>query len=133
MSTNYYNTLIQIAEDSPTQTSAAPDLTKQSVASQQFALISEHPYTYTSDDVIFARVAGKELLAPEDVASAQAEYFRSGRACMRTSPLAKTHGWGLHSDADGKLALVAAESDEYQRLSDDDSVKKIRAMRRSRR
>lgn len=132
MSTNYYNTLIQIADDSPTQTSVTPDLTKQSVASQQFQLIAGNPYTYTSDDVIFARVVEKESIPVDQVPSAREEYFKKGRACLRTSPLAKTHGWGIHANAEGKIALVAAESEEYRRLSDDDSVTKLKAMRRSR-
>lgn len=132
MSTNYYNTLIEIADDSPTATSVAPDLTKSSVASQQFALVSENPYTYTSDDVIFHRVAEKESIPADQVAAAQEEYFQKGRACLRTSPLAKTHGWGIHSNDEGKIALVAAESDEYKQLQSDDAVKKVKAMKRSR-
>lgn len=131
MSTNYYNTLIQIADDSPTATAVVPNLGKQSVATQQFVMISDEPYTHTSDDVIFARVAEKEAIPPADIPAAREEYFRKGRSCLRTSPLAKTHGWGIHADADGKLALVAAGSDEYQRLLEDESVTKLKAMRRS--
>ncbi len=133
MSTNYYNTLIQIAEDSPTLSAVTPDLTKQTVASLQFTLISEQPYTYTSDEIIFARVAEQQGIAPENVAAEREAYFASGRACLRTSPLAKTHGWGIHANAEGKLALVAADSEEYRELMEDDSVTKVRAMRRSRR
>lgn len=132
MSTNYYNTLIEIAEDSPTPTSVVPNLTKSTVASQQYELIADNPYTYTSDDVIFHRVAEKESIPADQVPSAQEAYFQKGRACLRTSPLAKTHGWGIHSDAEGKIALVAAESDTYKQLQADDSVKKVKAMRRSR-
>ena len=132
MSTNYYKTLITLAPDSPTQSSVVPDLTKESVASQQYRWISEAPYELTSDDVIFRRVAKKEGLQPADIPPAQAEYFAKGRACLRTSPLAKQYGWGIYSDEDGKLALVPAESQEYRRLIDDSSVTKIAAMRRSR-
>ncbi len=132
MSTNYYNTLIQIADDSPTNTSVTPNLQKQSVATQQFVMITDGPYTHTSDDVIFARVAEKNGIPPEEIPAARDEYFRTGRACLRASPLPKTHGWGIHADAEGKLALVAAESDEYRRLLEDESVTKLKAMRRSR-
>lgn len=132
MSTNYYNTLIQIADDSPTATSVVPNLEKQSVATQQFLMITDEPYTHTSDDVIFARVAEKNGISPGELPAARDEYFRAGRACLRTSPLPKTHGWGIHADAEGKLALVAAESDEYQRLLADEGVTKVKAMRRSR-
>ena len=75
MSTNYYNTLIEIADDSPTATSVSPNLTKPSVASQQFEMISRNPYTYTSDDVIFARVAEKESIAEDDMEAARRAYF----------------------------------------------------------
>lgn len=131
MTTNYYNTLIKISADSPTASSIAPDLTKSSVASQQFALIAESPYTYTSDDVIFARVAEKESIPADNIVTARQEYFEKGRACLRTSPLAKTHGWGIHANDEGKVALIAAESDTYKQLVEDDSVKKVNAMRRS--
>lgn len=43
MSTNYYNTLITISEDSPTRQSIVPDLNRSSVASQQYTWITEHP------------------------------------------------------------------------------------------
>lgn len=131
MSTNYYNTLIEIAPDSPTASSVAPDLTKPGVASQQFSLIAENPYTYTSDDVIFTRVAEKESIPEDEIPAARQEYFKKGRACLRTSPLAKTHGWGIHANDEGKIALVAAESEEYKLLVADEGVKKFKAMRRT--
>lgn len=132
MSTNYYNTLIEIADDSPTATAIAPDLTRSTVASQQFSVISEHPYTYTSDDVIFMRVADKESIPDEQLAEARETYFQKGRACLRASPLPKTHGWGIHANEEGKIALVAAGSDTYRALQEDESVKKVKAMRRTR-
>ncbi len=132
MSTNYYNTLITVADDSPATTASIPDLTKSSVAAQQFQWISDAPYELTSDDVIFARVAEKQGISEAERASEQEAYFQTGRACLRTSPLAKKYGWGLHSNADGKLALVAVESDEYAALMTDDSVTKVKAMRSSR-
>ena len=132
MSTNYYDTLITIAPDSPTRKSIVPDLTKASVASQQYQWITEQPYSLTSDDVIFRRVAEKEGISEADRSAAQKEYFQTGRACLRTSPLAKQYGWGIHADAEGRIALVAAESDEYAELSSNDDVKKIAAMKRSR-
>ena len=133
MSTNYYNTLIQIAEDSPTTTPVIPNITTQSVAEMQFRLLYERPYEFTSDDVIFDRVAEKNAIPVEDIPAARDSYFKTGRACLRTSPLAKTHGWGIHANAEGKVALIAADSDEYRRLSEDKSITKLRAMRTSRR
>ncbi|MCA9834363.1 MAG: hypothetical protein KC435_10470 [Thermomicrobiales bacterium] len=132
MTTNYFNTLIVVADDSPTDHAVVPDLTKGSVAAQQYVMITDHPYTYTSDDVIFARVAAKEAISVEAMADAQGEYFQKGRACLRASPLPKQYGWGVHHDAEGKIALVAMDSPEYAALVADDSVTKTKAMRRSR-
>lgn len=132
MSTNYYNTLITISEDSPTATSVIPDLGKSSVAAQQFQWITDQAYELTSDDVIFRRVAEKEGIADHLRDAAQKEYFKTGRACLRTSPLAKQYGWGIHSNEEGKLALVAVESAEYAALVADDRVKKVAAMKKSR-
>lgn len=132
MTTNYFDTLITIAEDSPTHTSIVPDLSKPSVAAQQFQWITERPYELTSDDVIFRRVAEKQGIADHLRQSAQAEYFHTGRACLRTSPLAKQYGWGIHANEDGKIALVAAESETYKTLIADDRVKKVTAMRSKR-
>lgn len=132
MSTNYYNTLITLALDSPTERAVVPDLTKSSVASQQYAWIDDQPYQLTSDEVIFRRVAEKQEIPEAQRPSEQEEYFKKGRACLRASPLAKQYGWGIHSDSDGRIALVAAESDEYAALLADDAVAKVAAMRKSR-
>lgn len=132
MSTNYYNTLITISEDSPTRQALIPNLGKSSVASQQFQWISDQPYELTSDDVIFRRVAEKEQIPIAERPSAQEAYFQTGRACLRTSPLAKQYGWGIHADAHGRIALIAAESDEYAALVADETVTKVAAMRRTR-
>lgn len=132
MTTNYYNTLITLAEDSPTQQSIRPDLTKSSVAAQQYLWISEHPYKHTSDDIIFRRVAEKQAIPDHLRDAAREEYFQTGRACLRTSPLAKQHGFGIHANEEGKIALVPAESDRYMELLADVNVKKVPAMRKSR-
>jgi hypothetical protein len=49
------------------------------------------------------------------------EFFSKPCACMRTSPLPKTYGWGLHFNAEGKVAVVPVGSKEYQRLKNDPS------------
>lgn len=132
MTTNYFNTLITVAEDTPTSSSVVPDLSKESVAAQQYRWVSDQPYALTSNDVIFARVAAKLDIPPAERAAEQEAYFTTGRACLRTSPLAKQYGWGIHADAEGRIALVAMESDRYAELVADETVTKRRAMRRSR-
>ena len=132
MTTNYVNTLILIADDSPTYHAVIPDPEKQNVAAQQYAMIAAAPYVYTSDDVIFARVATRDAIPDESLADARAAYFAAGRACLRASPLPKQYGWGIHHNAEGKIALVPVGSPEYAALIADDSVTKLKAMRRTR-
>jgi hypothetical protein len=40
--------------------------------------------------------------------------------------------WGIHNNAEGKIALIAVESPEYKRLMNDPRTTKIRAFRSSR-
>ena len=64
--TNYNNTFIEVAEDCPVEESDFPSLRKKKSAVRiQYALISEHPYEFTSDDVIFAVHAGKNDIPEE--------------------------------------------------------------------
>jgi hypothetical protein len=46
--------------------------------------------------------------------------------------LGKRYGWGIHHDADGRVALVALGSDEYEALAGDPAVTQRRAMRSKR-
>lgn len=129
-STNYTNTLIETSADCARLEGTAP--TKEgSVAEVQHRLICEAPYAHTSDDVIFQT----EVLRgrAEDTAQARAEYFSVGRPCLRASPLVKTYGWGVHADAQGRIALIGRESADYARLAEDPSVAKVAGMRSKRR
>ena len=67
-STNYYNTFIEIADDCPLDEGEMPPIKgeKKSVANHQFDMLYEHPYQYTSDDVLFGVFAiRKEFAAGE--------------------------------------------------------------------
>ncbi len=64
---------------------------------------------------------------------AWAAFFARGQPCLRTSPLAKTYGWGIHSDAAGRVALVGMESERYAAFVADDATVKTAAMRSGRR
>lgn len=126
--TNYTNTLIEVAVDCRATRGGAPPR-PGTVAALQFDLLSEKPYHYTSDDLIYEvhclRRSPKERQTRE-------EFFSKGQPCLRTSPLAKTYGWGLHHNADGKVALCAVESDEYQAFREDAKTAKVCAMRNRR-
>lgn len=123
--TNYFNTFIAIAPDSKVTEGQEPG-ERALTARRMFEMIQGHPYRYTSDDVIYAaHVAAK---GPE--ALSREAFFSKGQACLRASTLAKTLGWGIHFDAEGRVALYGAESVEYRRFLQTQDVKF--AMRSSR-
>lgn len=134
-STNYFNTLIEIAEDCPASEGEMPPIKgeKQSVANLQFELLYEHPYEYTSDDVLFSVFATRKEIPQRELEEQRAIYFSKGQPCFRASPLTKRYGWGIHSNAEGKVAMFAVESEKYQQLVADESVVKKKAMRSKRR
>ena len=129
--TNYYNTLIEIAEDSPVQAGTLPPAKgeQKTVAGLQFEMLFEHPYEFTSDEVLYTVFAQRKAVPQTEWAEQRQAFFSKGQPCFRASPLTKTYGWGVHSNGEGKIAIYGAESDEYRRLVEDDSVKKVRAMR----
>ena len=132
--TNYHNTLIEIAEDANTQKGEMPPVKadKKTVAHLQFMRLYENPYKYDSDEVLFDVYAERKAFEESEMAEQRVEYFSTGQPCFHTSPLTKRYGWGVHSNADGKIAIHGLESDEYKRLVNDPSVKKVKAMRSKR-
>ena len=130
--TDYYDSFIQIADDCPVLSGEVPQPKndKPTVASRQYEMIVENPYRYTSDDVIFTIHAERNGLEAND--QNRAAFFAKGQPCLRSSPLAKRYGWGIHSNAQGKVAIYAAGSEEYQKLAKDGKLKQIKAMRSSR-
>ena len=132
--TNYFNTLIEIAEDCPAISGIVPPIRggKRSVANYQFELIFEQPYQLTSDELIFYIQAVRKEISDAERDAAREEFFSKGQPCLRTSPLAKRYGWGIHSNTDGKVALLSADSEKYADLLADSSVAKIKALRSKR-
>lgn len=137
--TNYQDTFIEVAEDTRAEKSKTPGQAARksgnqvkSVAQAQFELIADHPYKYTSDDVLFQVYADRKNLSQDAYDGARDAFFSKGQPCLRTSPLCKTYGFGIHCDRNGKIALYGRESEEYQKFVADPSVKKVKAMRSSR-
>lgn len=133
-STNYYNTFIEIADDCPATTGEIPPVkgNTQSVANLQYEMLAEQPYTYTSDDVLFAVFATKKQLPAEEWPQHREAFFSKGQPCMRASPLTKRYGWGVHSNAEGKIAIYGVGSEEYQQFVLDETFEKKKAMRNKR-
>lgn len=132
--TNYFDTFIAVAEDTAAVAATEPPTrATPSIAELTYRMIAENPYRYTSDDVIFAVWADRRDVAPEERESARAEFFAKGQPCMRSSDLGKRYGWGVHADAEGRIALVPVESAEYARLvAGEGGVTVTRAMRSKR-
>ena len=131
--TNYTNTFIEVADDCPSEVGAPPPPKQPAtVAGLQYALIHDQPYHYTSDDVLFAVDATRKGIAAAEQAEARAAFFARPQACLRSSPLGKRYGWGIHYDAEGKMAIYGRESAEYERLRSDSALKHLKAMRSSR-
>lgn len=131
--TNYRDTFIGVAPDTRAAAASEPaPRDPPTIAQLHYELIAEHPYAYTSDDVVFETFARRAGIAADEREAARADFFSQGRPCLRSSPLGKTLGWGTHHDAEGRVALVPVESEEYARLSADPGLTQTRAMRTSR-
>ncbi|MCF2499266.1 DUF6157 family protein [Dyadobacter chenhuakuii] len=132
--TNYFDTFIQVAEDSQAKAGEVPPTkgAEKSVANIQFEIISAHPYQYTSDDVLFQTYAVRQGLDETELEAEREKFFSKGQPCLRASPLTKRYGWGVHSNAEGKVALYGLESKEYNKLSSDEKLKTVKAMRSKR-
>lgn len=132
--TNYQNTLITPADDSKAVSAVMPPLKeeKKTIANLQFEMIYNEPYKYTSDEVLFEIYRKRKGAEHDLVAEDRKAFFSKGQPCLRTSALAKQYGWGIHHDEEGRVALVAMESDDFTELMADPGVKKVKAMKTSR-
>ncbi len=132
--TNYYDTFIAVAEDCPVDAAEIPPQKNdvKSVANMQFEWINKQPYKYTSDEVIFGVHAIRNDVSEKDMEKEREKFFSKGQACLRASPLAKRYGWGIHHDAEGRVAIFPIESEEYDKLTEDKNVKHVKAMRSKR-
>lgn len=135
---NYIGTFIAVAADCKAQAGTPPPArgAKQSVAQLEYELIASKPYQLTQEEVQFAVHVQREGLSPAEVQARRpalwSAFFSKPMACMRTSPLPKTYGWGLHFNAEGKVALVGVETPDYQRLLHDPALRHTAAMRSKR-
>lgn len=131
--TNYINTFIQIAEDCPvSQAQVPPEKKEKTLANLQYEQISKNPYQYSSDDILFECYAFKNDIPESQKPNERILFFSKGQACLRSSPLAKRYGFGIHHNKEGKVAIYPVESEEYQKLSEDPSITKTKAMRSKR-
>src|SRR5688572_28463013 len=110
--TNYQDTFIEVADDCPALKGEIPPMKGdvRTIATIRFELIKKHPYKYTSDDVLFQVYADRNDLTKAEYKEARKQFFSYRQPCLRASALTKRYGWGVHSDADGKVALYGRET-----------------------
>lgn len=128
--TNYTNAFIEVADDCPTDAGKIPpEKQEKTIARLHYELISEHPYHYTSDEVVFAVYAAKNGITAADWEAKKAEFFAKGQPCLRSSPLGKSYGWGIHFNDESKTAIYGVDSADYARFKADPTVKHVKAMK----
>jgi len=121
--TNYPSSFIVVAEDCPAHTGEAPpERMPPTAARLEYDMVIRCPYRFTSDQVIYEANGRAKGLSRE-------EFFGHGRPCLRSSALTKRYGWGVHSDAEGRIALYAVDSPEYARCAADPTLHQLHALR----
>jgi len=131
--TNYTNTLIEVAEDCPVSHAQIPAEKKEkTIARLQYEILIKNPYQYSSDDIIFECYAIKNDISEHEKQKEREKFFSKGQPCLRCSPLAKKYGLGFHHNSEGKVAMIPVESEEYQTFLNDSAVTKTKAMRSKR-
>ena len=112
--TNYTNTFICVAKDCKKTESEIPPLKldkPKSIARMQFEMITENPFQFTSDDIIFQIHCERKGINQTD--EERESFFSKGQPCFRSSPLSKTYGWGIHYDEQSRVGLVAINDEKY--------------------
>lgn len=128
MTTNYVETFITVSPDSRVETALVP-AKAGSIAQLQHQLLAAQPYRFTSDELLFEVHAIRNGIAPGDRERARAAFFTRPQACLRASPLVKQFGWGLHHDAESRVAAYGIETDAYRELGTRKGLRIVAGMR----
>lgn len=131
--TNYYDTFIEVTEDTKVSCGTKPSskTEKKTIAEMQYEMLVDNPYKFTSDDIFFQVFANRNDLIQAEYEQARQQFFSKGQPCFRSSPLTKTYGFGVHSDSNGKVAIFGMETEQYEKFQNDPKIKKVKAMRTS--
>lgn len=131
--TNYFDTFIEVAEDTKVTCGTIPSSKgdNKTVAELQYDLLHNNPYKFTSDDIFFQVFANRNDLTAQEYEAARKTFFSKGQPCFRASPLTKTYGFGVHANKEGKVAIFGMETSEYEEFQNDKTLKKVKAMRTS--
>ena len=136
---NYYDTFIRVAPDCPVNEAVVPTGRREvkSIPQIEYELLSENPYTFTQEELLFAVHVRRKGIGEGDLKARRPalweEFFGKPRACLRASMLPKQYSWGLHFDAEGRIALVPVGSDEYEAFAAGEGVATVLTAMRNKR
>ncbi|MFD2045039.1 DUF6157 family protein [Ornithinibacillus salinisoli] len=131
---SYTNTFITTSEDSPVTSASVPlpRNHKPTIASIEYDLIRNNPYKYSQEDVQFNTYVIKYQIDAKNVDELREQFFNKPKACFRASPLVKKYGWGIHYNAEGKVALYDVKSEHYNYLLKAADITNLKGMRSKR-
>jgi hypothetical protein len=131
---NYYDTLIEVADDCPVAEAQAPRArgAKKTKALVEYELLVNRPYKYTEEDIAFDVYAILHEIPKAIWLEERKQFLSKGHPHLRVSALPKRYGWGIHNNSEGKIALIAVESPLYTQLLNDPRITKIKAFRSTR-
>jgi hypothetical protein len=131
--TNYNNTFIEVADDCKAEEGIVPpEKTKKTIARMQFDMLFANPYKYTSDEAIFSIYVQRNAVQINELEDVRKAFFSKGQPCLRSSPLGKTYGWGIHFDSQSRVAIYSKGSKEYNKFKNDKTQKHLKAMKSAR-
>lgn len=116
------NTLITIAASS-SEKSIIPvsKSKKETVKEVVYRVLKENPYKFKQYE-LFYEVHINQL---KKIRQLKLETYK-----LQRSELCALLGWGIHGDSEGRLALVAADSEEYKAMLSNKEIKKINAYKK---
>ncbi len=90
-STNYFSTLIAVADDCPVSQGTIPPEKgeKRTLANLQFELLHQNPYKYTSDDITFLCYARKNDIKNVLDGEERRKFYSKGQPCANISTYKK--------------------------------------------
>ena len=114
------NTLITVAESSSiTSTAPVSKKKRKTVAVMLYEVLCENPYHFEQYELFYEvhiTRMGKE-----------SENLKLETYKLQRSELCSTYGWGIHCNENGKIGLVAVESERYHELLINSKVNKKKA------
>lgn len=113
--------LIEVAEDYLEKyAQEPPNGNTKTIPRIEYELLIASPYNFTE----------RELFYEVHVVHRNRPHLKIDTYNIKRSLLVQSFGWGLHRNSEGKLALVALESDRYKELQG--SIKRSKSYRKSR-